>query len=104
MFGGGPEGLRRIMSQETLKPRRLGETLARFGDYFKPYWPVLAVVAVLIVGATWAQVTAPALLGQIVDCYLTPAAVTAFGNLPGAPQGGAAAGAVTNCSYISNTD
>ena len=92
------------MSQETLKPRRLGETLARFGDYFKPYWPVLAVVAVLIVGATWAQVTAPALLGQIVDCYLTPAAVTAFGNLPGAPQGGAAAGAVTNCSYISNTD
>jgi ATP-binding cassette subfamily B multidrug efflux pump len=104
MFGGGPEGLRRIMSQDTSKPRRLGDTLARFGDYFKPYWPVLLVVASMIAVATWAQVTAPALLGQIVDCYLTPAVVSAVGNLPGVPEGGAAAGAVTNCNYIPNNE
>jgi ATP-binding cassette, subfamily B, multidrug efflux pump len=104
MFGGGPEGLRRIMSQDTSKPRRLGDTLARFGDYFKPYWPVLLVVASMIAVATWAQVTAPALLGQIVDCYLTPTVVSAVGNLPGVPEGGAAAGAVTNCTYTPNNE
>ncbi len=36
MFGGG-DGMRRLMSQETLKPKRLGETLSRFASYFRPY-------------------------------------------------------------------
>jgi len=38
MFG-GQDGLRRIMSQDTLKPANVSETLARFGHYFKRYWP-----------------------------------------------------------------
>ena len=77
MFG-GQDGLRRMMSQDTLKPKRLGDTLARFGRYFKAYWPILILVGILVIAATWAQVTAPELIGQAVDCYLTPAAVAAF--------------------------
>ncbi|MCC6190845.1 MAG: ABC transporter ATP-binding protein [Anaerolineales bacterium] len=83
MFG-GPEGMRRIMSQEMLKPKRLGETLGRFGKYFTPYWPMLLVVAALVIGSTWTQVTNPDLVGQVVDCYLAPAAASSFGGFPGA--------------------
>ncbi len=89
--------MRRLMSQETLKPKRLGDTLGRFASYFRPYWPVLLIVAALIVGATWAQVTAPDLIGQTVDCYLTPTAASTFGNFPGAAA--AAQSATHNCWY-----
>ncbi len=84
MFG-GQDGLRRIMSQDTLKPKNLGETLARFGSYFKPYWPMLLLVAALVIVSTWTQVTTPDLIGQAVDCYLAPAAASVFGGFPGAP-------------------
>jgi ATP-binding cassette subfamily B protein len=84
MFG-GQDGLRRIMSQETIKPRNLGETLARFGHYFRPYWPALLVVGALIILATWSQVTVPELIGQAVDCYISPTAEQVFGGFPGAP-------------------
>src|SRR5687767_11691357 len=95
MFG-GQDGLRRIMSQDTLKPKNLGETLARFGGYFKPYWPLLLLVAVLITVSTWTQVTTPDLVGQAVDCYLVPAGVQAFGGFPGVPAVAADAPA-SNC-------
>jgi ATP-binding cassette subfamily B multidrug efflux pump len=93
MFG-GQDGLRRIMSQETIKPKNLGETLRRFGRYFRPYWPVLLLVAVLIFLATWTQVTVPELIGQAVDCYITPAAAQTFGSFPGTP---AEAGPASSC-------
>jgi ATP-binding cassette subfamily B protein len=92
MFG-GPDGMRRIMSQETIKPRRLGETLARFGRYFKPFWPVLLLVGLLVIISTWTQVTAPELIGQAVDCYLAPVAASAFDGFPGAENGASQ----TNC-------
>jgi ATP-binding cassette subfamily B multidrug efflux pump len=99
MFG-GQDGLRRIMSQETLKPKNLGETLARFGAYFRPFWPMLLVVAVLVVGSTWTQVTAPDLIGQVVDCYLAPAASGAFADLArlaGGAEAGSQPAAASNC-------
>jgi ATP-binding cassette subfamily B protein len=80
----GPHGAARLMNQETSKPKALGVTLARFGSYFKPYWYALALVAVLVTTATWAQVTTPDLIGEVVDCYLTPAAANTFGSFPGA--------------------
>ena len=86
MFG-GQDGLRRIMSQDTIKPQNLGETIRRFGHYFRPYWPLLLLVGVLIVLATWTQVTVPELIGQAVDCYITPAASQVFGDFPEAPAG-----------------
>jgi ATP-binding cassette subfamily B protein len=85
------------MGRDTLKPKRVGETLGRFGKYFRPYWLILLLAGVMLVGATWAQVEAPVLIGQLVDCYLTPSAVTAIGNLPLAYEGGIASGAVNNC-------
>src|SRR5436305_303095 len=91
MFGGNPRGL---MDREMLKPKNVSETLGRFASYFKPYWPALVAVAVLIVASTWTQVVNPDLVGQVVDCYVTPIAASAF-NFPGAPQ--AAATTSNNC-------
>jgi ATP-binding cassette, subfamily B, multidrug efflux pump len=99
MFG-GQDGLRRIMSQDTLKPTNLGDTLARFGDYFKSYWYVLVLSALLVIGSTWAQVTAPELIGQTVDCYLSQTAAEPLANIPGAENFGRAAN--NNCWYESN--
>ena len=87
MFGGGRGGPHGSMLQrETSKPRNVSETLWRLGGYFKPFWPMLLLAVALIVISTWAQVTSPELLGQAVDCYLSPTqAASSFGNFPGAP-------------------
>lgn len=86
MFGN--QHMRRIMDRDITKPKRVGETLARFGEYFKPYWYIFILVGVMVVISTWAQVTSPELTGQLVDCYLAPTASDAFGggfaaSLPG---------------------
>jgi ATP-binding cassette subfamily B protein len=60
------------LERETSKPKSVGATLARFGSYFKPYWPQLRLVVAFMVAGTWAQVTAPDLIGQAVDCYHRP--------------------------------
>jgi ATP-binding cassette subfamily B multidrug efflux pump len=91
MFGGNPRGL---MDRETLKPKNLSETLLRFAAYFKPYWPAMLAVVLLAVASTWTQVANPDLLGQVVDCYVAPAAAQGF-NFPGAPQVAADSG--SNC-------
>ncbi len=77
MFG-GQDGLRRIMSQETVKPRRVGDTLRRFGGYFKPYWYAVLITLILAIISTWSQVITPELIGQVVDCYLTPTTASSF--------------------------
>ena len=80
---GGP----RIFAQETSKPKRAGATLGRLARYFKPYWPAMIVVALLIAGSTYVQVLTPKLTGQSVDCYLTPATASrlssSFQGMPG---------------------
>ncbi len=91
MFGGNP---RAMMDRETLKPKNLSETLARFASYFKPYWLALVMVAALIILSTWSQVVNPDLVGQVVDCYVTPIAASAL-NFPGAPAAVESAG--NNC-------
>lgn len=100
MFG-GPEGMRRMMSQDTLKPRDTRDTLRRFGYYFKAYWLYLVFAALLVIVVTWANVTAPKLIGQTVDCYLTPGVSQASG---GAFLGGSVASASqTNCWFDPNS-
>ncbi len=92
-FGGGP---RNLMAQETSKPSNAGATLRRLVGLFRPFWPLLILVAVLVVGNTYVQVLIPRLIGQSVDCYLTPGAVSEFNvPVPGMQQ---SAGA-TNCTY-----
>jgi ATP-binding cassette subfamily B protein len=96
MMGGG--GMRHAMlEQETSKPRDVGNTLARFGHYFREYWYAFVIALVLIVVATWTQVTTPELTGQITDCFLVPSGVAAFS--PTAPIQGAqqAQASQSNC-------
>lgn len=68
---GGPH---RMLQDEVLKPRSVRLTLGRFGKYFRPYWHWLLVAALLLVVNAWVQVITPGLIGQAVDCYLTPQA------------------------------
>ncbi|MQC27433.1 MAG: hypothetical protein DWG76_08340, partial [Chloroflexi bacterium] len=96
MFG-GPDGLRRLMSQDQMRPQSLGRTLARFGGYFSRFVPTLAVVSVLVVISTWGQVLTPELVGQAVDCYIAKPIAGAFGGAAPAQQ--AAAGAASRCWY-----
>ena len=70
---------RYLLDQETIKPTRPTVTLARFARYFKPFWPALLLVAILVVVSTWMQVTTPDITGQLVDCYLTPTAAAVSG-------------------------
>ncbi len=93
MFGNS-DGMRRIMSQDTIKPKHLSQTLARFGHYFKPFWISLIMVLVFLVISTWTQVTVPDLLGQATDCYLTPIAERTFGSFGGQAPSSASS---TNC-------
>ena len=75
MHGGPPH----LFNQETSKPQRPTETLARFVRYFKPFWPALLLAAIMVIVSTWMQVTTPDLTGQLVDCYLTPTAAPVSG-------------------------
>src|SRR3990172_6034825 len=61
-----------MLNQETLKPRRLGETLYRLGSYFGRFWYMLILALVFVVISTWTQVTTPDLIGQATDCFLVP--------------------------------
>ncbi len=89
----GPGGPRAIMEREVLKPINIGETLRRFGTYLRPYWPALLAAALFVGVSTWAQVSAPDLIGQAVDCYLTPTAPRDVSSFPGTPA------AQANCWY-----
>ncbi len=95
MFGGG-RGPAALFEREAIKPKKVSETLKRFGGYFKPYWAVLLLVAACVIISTWAQVTVPDLTGQAADCYLTPTAAQQFSGFPGA---GAAQSSNDNCWY-----
>ena len=46
----------RMLRQETLKPKSVGATLSRFSSYFRPYWWVLIIVAVLMTVNAYSQV------------------------------------------------
>ena len=92
-MGMGPGAM---LERETSKPTAVRATLARFWHYFGPYRLILVAVAVLVVVSTYMQVEIPNLLGQAVDCYLTPATQHAFGP-PAA--GGVTAAANTGCWY-----
>src|SRR3970040_1434286 len=79
----GPGGPRYILDRETLKPKSTSATLARLAQHFGPFWPAMLAAAVFVIISTWAQVTTPELTGQLVDCYLAPAAASAFSGFPG---------------------
>lgn len=67
-----------MLNQETLKPRRLSETLARLGSYFGRFWYMILLAIVFVIVSTWTQVTTPELTGQATDCFLVPTGAAAF--------------------------
>ena len=74
----GPGRFGNILNQETLKPRKLSETLGRLGSYFGRFWYMILLAVLFVVIATWTQVTTPELTGQATDCFLVPAGQSAF--------------------------
>lgn len=69
-FMGGGDGLRRLMEKDTVKPKSVSATLARFWPYFRQRWYALIIVLILMIATTWTQITGPKLIGQAVDCYI----------------------------------
>jgi len=103
MFHGGP---RQLFMQETSKPKRTSETLARLGGYFRAWWPILALAALLVIVSTWMQVTTPELMGQLVDCFLVPSSAPASNAGPASLMnfdtgGQTGSASQTNCWLIS---
>jgi ATP-binding cassette subfamily B multidrug efflux pump len=76
----GPGRFGNILNQETLKPRKLSETLARLGSYFGRFWYMILLAVAFVVVSTWTQVTTPELTGQATDCFLVPTGASVFGN------------------------
>jgi ATP-binding cassette subfamily B protein len=85
---------------EAQKPRSAGATLVRLWHYFGSYKIVLLVVALLVISSTYLQVLTPDLLGQAVDCYLTPAAGQVLAQAGNAGQA-LGANAAHNCWFAS---
>lgn len=68
----------RLFGQEVSKPtQKVSVTLRRFFSYYKPYVFQYSLVFVMMIIATWTQVVVPELMGQTVDCFLTPASISA---------------------------
>jgi ATP-binding cassette subfamily B protein len=78
MMGGGGHGREMALQVEVRKPRSVRATLKRFWQYFKKYSAQLMLVVALVLTSTYMQVLTPDLIGQAVDCYLTPATQRAF--------------------------
>jgi ATP-binding cassette subfamily B protein len=107
--GGGRFG--GMLNQETLKPRKLSETLGRLGGYFSRFWYMLLLALGFVVVATWTQVTTPELTGQATDCFLVPAGASAlgsfasFGPQTGSPPSGTTPSeAQTSSCWLTTTD
>ncbi len=65
-----------MLDRETTKARSVRQTLARLGSYFTSYWPFLILTLLLVFVVAGAQVYTATLIGQAVDCYITPALAT----------------------------
>ena len=95
-----------MLNQETLRPKDTGATLARLGRYFGRFWYMLVLALLLVVVATWAQVTTPELTGQAADCFLVPAigGSTFGGAAENAPSDGLVAQGSARACWLSTAD
>ena len=91
------------LNKETIKPRNLGQTLARLGGYFSRFWYMLFVALGFVVIATWTQVTTPELTGQATDCFLVPAGQSMGGFASFLGQSGSDTPAASTC-WLTTTD
>ena len=63
---------RHIFEVEARKPKSVRATLRRFWHYFGGRRIFLLLVLVMAAFNAWTRVVTPDLIGQTVDCYLTP--------------------------------
>jgi ATP-binding cassette subfamily B multidrug efflux pump len=78
---GGPGRFGNMLNQETLKPRKLSDTLLRLGGYFGRFGIAAFLAIFFVMVSTWTQVTTPELIGQATDCFLVPlGANSSFGS------------------------
>lgn len=99
---GGPGRFGNLMNQETLKPRSLGNTLARLVGYFGRFWVAFVLAILFVVTATWTQVTTPELTGQATDCFLVPMGAGALQGSASAVAGTQTANSASNCWLVAN--
>lgn len=88
---------RHVFEIEVSKPTRVSTTLRRLWQAFRGYRVILLAVLLLAIFSAWAQVITPDLIGQTVDCYLTPYGQQQLGTLPGNTPNAAQ----SNCWYTS---
>ena len=94
-----------MLNQETVKPKALGETLARLGRYFGRFWYMIVLAVLFVVVSTWTQVTTPELTGQATDCFLVPAGASALGGFGSfAPQAESQTQASSSTCYLTTDD
>ncbi len=91
----------RILGAETHKAKSTRGTLLRLWQWFKGYRIHLLIVLGLAMFGAWAQVKAPDLIGQTVDCYLVPYTQQQINS--GQMQQMAKSGE-NNCWYANNTE
>ena len=102
----GPGRFGNILNQETLKPRKLSETLARLGSYFGRFWYMILLAVAFVVVSTWTQVTTPELTGQATDCFLVPTGASVFGNFASSfgANNAAPSAAQTSSCWLTTSD
>jgi len=86
---------RHIFEVEARKPKSVGVTLGRFWPYFRRYRLLLLFVLGLALFSAWSAVIVPDLIGQTVDCYITPYLSVQQGQA----QGEMAAASQSNCWF-----
>ncbi len=64
---------RYMLDRETSSARSVGSTLWRLSKYFAPYWPYVLMSFLLVCGVAGSQAYTATLIGQAIDCYVTPA-------------------------------
>lgn len=64
---------RYMLDQEESAARSVGETLRRLGGYFTAYWWLLLLTLALVCVVAWSQAFTAILIGQAIDCYVSPA-------------------------------
>ena len=69
-----------LLGTEVTRARSVGATLRRFWVYFSHYRLLLTLVAFFVVTSTAMQVGIPVLIGQAVDCYLSPVTADSLAN------------------------
>lgn len=90
-----------VLGSETKKAKNTRSTLRRLWQWFKGYRIHLLIVLGLAMFGAWAQVKAPDMIGQTVDCYLVPYTQQ---EISGSQMQQMAKSGENNCWYTSNTE